>query len=321
MMRASPRRPALVLALFSVGILGGCSEARLMIHAAKKISAQGEVTDKGAYKIGNPYKINGLWYYPKVDYDYTETGIASWYGPNFHGKTTANGENFDQNLISAAHRTLPLPSLVRVTNLENGRSIRVRVNDRGPFAHGRIIDMSRRGAQLLGFQRKGTAKVRVEILAQESRQMALGIDGKGQSQIARASTDEDRPPVTAAPRVSVRSEPLGGEAAPATARQPAPRPIPVAAKTAAPPAEVERTAVGPTNMYIQAGAFTDFDNANRLRARLAVLGPTRVNQVALGEQTFFRLQIGPITDLAAADKMLERVINAGHTEARLIVDR
>ena len=148
-MRASPRRPALVLALISVGILGGCSEARLMIHAAKKISAQGEVTDNGAYKIGNPYKINGLWYYPKVDYDYTETGIASWYGPNFHGKTTANGENFDQNLISAAHRTLPLPSLVRVTNLENGRSIRVRVNDRGPFAHGRIIDMSRRGAQLL----------------------------------------------------------------------------------------------------------------------------------------------------------------------------
>lgn len=311
----------MVLALISVGILGGCSEARLMIHAAKKISAQGEATDNGAYKIGNPYKINGLWYYPKVDYDYTETGIASWYGPNFHGKTTANGENFDQNLISAAHRTLPLPSLVRVTNLENGRSIRVRVNDRGPFAHGRIIDMSRRGAQLLGFQRKGTAKVRVEILAQESRQMALGIDGKGQSQIAHASTDEDRPPVTAAPRVSVRSEPLGGEAAPATARQPAPRPIPVAAKTAAPPAEVERTAVGPTNMYIQAGAFTDFDNANRLRARLAVLGPTRVNQVALGEQTFFRVQIGPITDLAAADKMLERVINAGHTEARLIVDR
>ena len=88
-----------------------------------------------------------------------------------------------------------------------------------------------------------------------------------------------------------------------------------------PPTEVVRTAVGPTNMYIQAGAFTDFDNANLFRARLAGLGPTRVNQVALGEQTFFRVQIGPIADLPAADTMLERVIGAGHPEARLIVDR
>ncbi len=311
---------ALALALISMGFLGGCSEARLMIHAAKKIS--GHDGEGGAYKVGNPYKINGVWYYPKVDYDYVETGIASWYGPNFHGNATANGEHFDQNLVSAAHRTLPLPSLVRVTNLENGRSIRVRVNDRGPFAHGRIIDMSRRGAQLLGFHRQGTARVRVEILAQESRQLALALGGGGgsQSQIARAIAEEDRPPVTPAPRGAVRSEPLAGAPAPKPAAAPR-QPVPASVKIVEPPTEVVRTAVGPTNMYIQAGAFTEFHNANRLRAQLAVLGPTRVNQVALGDQTYFRVQIGPIKDLAAADSMLERVIGAGHSEARLIVDR
>ena len=107
------------------------------------------------------------------DLNYIETGIASWYGPNFHGKYTANGEIFDQNLITAAHRTLPLPSVVQVTNLENGRTISMRVNDRGPFAKNRIIDISRRGAQLLGFKEKGTAKVKVKILPDESRRIKI----------------------------------------------------------------------------------------------------------------------------------------------------
>src|SRR5215510_5128351 len=93
------------------------------------------------YKVGNPYQIAGVWYYPKEQPDYDQTGIASWYGPNFHGRLTANGEVFDSNQISAAHPTLPMPVNVRVTNLDNGRSIVVRINDRGPFVRGRIIDL------------------------------------------------------------------------------------------------------------------------------------------------------------------------------------
>lgn len=115
-------------------------------------------------KTGQPYRIAGKWYVPREDWNYDEIGIASWYGPKFHGRRTANGEIFDMNRVSAAHRTLPLPSHVRVTNLENGRAINVRVNDRGPFARGRIIDLSRRAAQLLGFQKRGTARVRVQII-------------------------------------------------------------------------------------------------------------------------------------------------------------
>ena len=101
----------------------------------------GTGTSHAGYKIGDPYQINGTWYYPAEDWSYDETGIASWYGEDFHGKYTANGEIFNLNAVTAAHRTLPMPSVVQVTNLENVRSIQVRVNDRGPFARGRILDL------------------------------------------------------------------------------------------------------------------------------------------------------------------------------------
>lgn len=112
-------------------------------------------------KIGRPYQVNGVWYVPARDDRYDETGVASWYGPGFHGGETANGEVFDAALMTAAHPTLPLPSFVRVTNLETGREITVRVNDRGPFADDRIIDLSRAAAEALGFADQGTARVRV----------------------------------------------------------------------------------------------------------------------------------------------------------------
>ena len=98
-------------------LISGCSETTFLVNSAKRIGSWG---DDPIYKVGNPYKINGKWYYPAVDYQYDEVGIASWYGPGFHGKSTANGEVFDQNKITAAHRTLPMPSIVKVTNLENG---------------------------------------------------------------------------------------------------------------------------------------------------------------------------------------------------------
>src|SRR5439155_21670494 len=119
-----------------------------------------------------PYQVNGVWYYPKVDYDYNATGTASWYGPGFDQKQTADGEIYDMNGLSAAHKTLPLPSVVTVTNLQNGREVRLRVNDRGPFVGDRLIDVSRRAAQLLGFETAGTMPVRVRILKRESIEVA-----------------------------------------------------------------------------------------------------------------------------------------------------
>ncbi len=121
-------------------------------------------TRQGVVKVGKPYAVAGNWYYPAPGAGYDEQGIASWYGPDFNGKSTANGEIYNMHHLSAAHPTLPMPSYVEVTNTANGRRIVVRVNDRGPYKAGRIIDLSKRAGQLLGVTRFGTAPVRVRYL-------------------------------------------------------------------------------------------------------------------------------------------------------------
>jgi rare lipoprotein A len=128
-------------------------------------------------KIGKPYVIAGKTYYPSYDPTYDKTGVASWYGPGFHGNRTANGEKYDKYDLTAAHPTLPMPSLVRVTNLDNGKSLVVRVNDRGPFAENRIIDLSKRSAQLLGIT--GLAKVRVQFLKEETERYLAEREQRG----------------------------------------------------------------------------------------------------------------------------------------------
>lgn len=140
------RRLRVCAPLFLLGLLAACA---------------GSPPPSAGYKLGKPYTIGGRTYVPTDERDYRETGVASWYGPGFAGKRTANGEIFDPNELTAAHRTLPLPSFVEVTNAQNGRTIVVRVNDRGPFARDRIIDLSRRAAQLLGFESSGIARVQV----------------------------------------------------------------------------------------------------------------------------------------------------------------
>jgi rare lipoprotein A len=131
-----------------------------------KVVADGEPVPKGGgrFKVGNPYRLNGKTYYPAHDPNYRAEGIASWYGRDFHGRLTANGEVYDMNALSAAHPTIPLPSYARVTNLENGRSIIVRVNDRGPYTKNRVIDLSIGTAKALHFYGKGLAQVRVEYV-------------------------------------------------------------------------------------------------------------------------------------------------------------
>lgn len=135
------------------------------VTASKRVTTAKRVKKGGgSFKIGKPYKVRGKWYHPKEEPNYDKKGYASWYGPNFHGRKTANGEIYDQYHLSGAHPTFPLPSYARVTNLKNGHSVIIRVNDRGPYAHGRIIDVSSKAADLLDFKREGTAKVRVQYV-------------------------------------------------------------------------------------------------------------------------------------------------------------
>jgi rare lipoprotein A len=155
---------SLALASCSGGV--GGIDPRYGVSASPRVVYAGQPVPKGGgvYRIGKPYVVGGRVYVPEVDPHYSAVGLASWYGDDFHGRYTANGEIFDKDSISAAHPTLPLPSYARVTNLSNNRSIIVRVNDRGPYAHGRLIDVSVKTAHLLGFHSHGTAKVKVEYV-------------------------------------------------------------------------------------------------------------------------------------------------------------
>ncbi|ENN87124.1 rare lipoprotein A precursor protein [Rhizobium freirei PRF 81] len=141
------------------------SEKEYGVKASPRVVNNGPVPKGGGrFMVGNPYQVKGKWYYPKEDFGYSKVGIASWYGSAFHGRLTANGEVYDQQSLTAAHPTFPLPSYARVTNVETGSSIIVRVNDRGPYHPGRIIDLSNKTAQMLDLQHSGTGDVRVQYV-------------------------------------------------------------------------------------------------------------------------------------------------------------
>jgi rare lipoprotein A len=150
----------------------------------------------GTYRVGKPYVVAGRTYVPEENIHYKGEGIASWYGDDFHGRLTANGEVYDMHSISAAHPTLPMPSYVRVTNLANDRSIVVRVNDRGPYAADRVIDLSVKTAQLLGFHDRGLARVRVEYVGRAP------LDGSDDRQLVATLRDGEAAPLPSAVRVA-----------------------------------------------------------------------------------------------------------------------
>jgi rare lipoprotein A len=268
----------------------------------------------GVYKIGEPYEQNGVWYQPHTQLDYDETGVASWYGPGFHGQRTANGEIFDESGLTAAHPTLPMPVNVRVTNLDNGRSLVLRVNDRGPFARGRIIDVSARAATLLGFYGKGTANVRVTYLARADMPGA-----------APAETAPEIAAAAAAPAAEVEMAALDPVAAvPATEQMPQSPPAdsqPAFAVSDSQPAATVAGVAAVTHIYVQAGAFVARDNAERMKSRLSVLGNSSISSIDRNGQLLYRVRIGPFDDVGAADAALAQLSGLGSSDAKLVVDR
>ncbi|MEW5962744.1 MAG: septal ring lytic transglycosylase RlpA family protein [Pseudomonadota bacterium] len=169
-MAVGGRGTAALLAIGGLMAVAGCASSERAapqrsadVRPSPQVVSGGGPIPKGGgvYKIGSPYQIAGRWYVPRDEPGYDQAGVASWYGSDFHGRRTANGEVFDMNALTAAHPTLPLPSLATVTNLDTGRTILVRINDRGPYAKDRLIDLSRRSARELGFEHMGTARVRV----------------------------------------------------------------------------------------------------------------------------------------------------------------
>ncbi len=246
----------------------------------------------GTYKVGKPYQVAGVWYVPKEDPTYNRVGTASWYGAQFHAKATANGEVFDMDALTAAHTTLPLPSLVEVTNLENGRKVIVRVNDRGPFVGDRIIDMSRAAARELGFEAKGLAKVRVRYVGRAP------LGGGGDPGVRRAEAPASLPPAPI-PYTQI-------------ARAPAPPPAPL--RTPEPP--LEAPAADPAASYrIQAGAFGDRVNAERAVSRLAHAGQAVIESTSGG---LYRVVLEAGADEGHAWMVRDQVASAGFADARVI---
>jgi rare lipoprotein A len=269
--------------------------------------------------VGSPYQIDGVWYYPQEQPDYDETGIASWYGPTFYGKYTANGELYDGDALSAAHRTLPMPVNVRVTNLENGKSIVVRVNDRGPYARGRIIDLSRHAAELLDVVRTGTARVRVSYLSRADLPGGAPPPPETSPEIAAA--------LPAAPTAKVETSPLntvpGSRVAPQGRQYAMPRPAasaPMQVPSSEPSGQVSQVAVpAETQLYVQVGAFSKIENARTLLSRLG--GGLRISALQRNGQTLYRVRTGPLNSVEDADAALSRITGAGSNDAHIVVDQ
>jgi len=259
------------LTLAIVALLVGCGGG-----APRPASGEG-----GHYKLGRAYEINGRWYEPVYEPEYSARGIASWYGEPFHGRKTANGERFDKNRLSAAHTTLPLPSLVEVTNLENGRSLVLRVNDRGPFVGDRLIDLSEAAAEELGFKQDGLAEVDVRFV-----------------RLADASGEPPRP--TAASTRVARVEDGGARDRPVRGGAPAPS-----------PRSCEL-------WYVQAGAFRDRESARNVAAVVERLfdGPVGGHSVRQGGLT--RIRVGPFDGHDAAHRALATVAREGYGDAFLL---
>jgi rare lipoprotein A len=263
----------------------------------------------GHYQIGEPYQVAGRWFTPKEQPNYDKTGPASWYGEAFNRRMTSNGEWFDMDRLTAAHPTLPLPSYAMVTNVSNGATIVVRINDRGPFVGPRIIDLSKQSASLLGFKRQGTAKVRVQYIGPAPlndngthlmamnrelengtplRQMIAAASGKRRLDTVQVAQSETEP------QQSYEAEP------------------------AQEIAQMEQSPPSAVNYFVQAGIFADPDNAERLRLEFVNIGPVQVAELEGNDGPVYRMRVGPFDNLNDAQIALNQVHGYGLPDAHLL---
>lgn len=329
------RLGAVIPVVLALGLLGGCASRGdgRALGGGPGGSDWSEIPDavprvEPLSKSGNPesYQVRGRRYYTqKTSAGHVERGLASWYGKQFHGRKTSSGERYDMYAMTAAHKTLPLPSYVRVTNMENGRTAVVKVNDRGPFHGPRVIDLSYSAAKKLGVVQKGTAMVELRALdpARPGAEPGPFLAAKG---TAKARPGRPAAPAARAPEVlpAPESAPALAAASPAAPRGDLEVPAPVgtprptsepgpgsalAAVEPAPPespttpsvAQARPKAKPPTTsdpgrgLYLQVGAFGDPKNAERLRQRLVanLRQQVRVQHSASGDSALYKVRIGP----------------------------
>ncbi len=325
---------ARILGLSALGgllvLLSGCASSAADKYAADMVQvadAVPKVEPKSRY--GNPksYVVFGKRYHTKASSrGHVEKGLASWYGKKFHGRKTSSGERYNMYAMTAAHKTLPLPTYARVTNVKNGRSIVVRVNDRGPFHGKRIIDLSYVAARKLGVVKTGTAMVEVRAI-DPSRP---GSGGRSENRFADAGSPSKPKKVALAKKTPAAAPKVVSKAQAEPAIQVAstsskPKPKPVAAPVSQPKiAALDRGSKpsGASTMYLQVGAFGSRTNAEQLRRKLVnqLAERVEVRTADGGKAPLFKVHVGPLNSRTEANHVSEKLASLGLPKPHVVME-
>ncbi len=291
--------------IFLILIQGCTSSVEVAANLGKKYlipKEEKKIIQKPIYKIGKKYNVGGKYYYPKKDLYYNKTGIASWYGPKFHGKLTANGEIYNQYALTAAHKTLPLPSAVKVTNLINNKSIVLRINDRGPFVNDRIIDLSSKAADILEIKRKGTGLVRVQILKQKSLHLEKLARQGFFPEIADLKETE-LPNITIPNKVTVNIKDTKNQ------------------KNVTKKINYNLKNLNKEyNIYIKLASFSSNKNAEIMKKKVSYIDKVKIYKIYKMNKTLYQVKAGPFTSVEKVDHVYSLLLQKGMQGAKIIIE-
>ena len=293
------------LIIFLILIQGCTSSVEIAANLGKKYiipKEEKKIMQKPIYKIGNKYNVNGKYYYPKKNLSYNKTGIASWYGPKFHGKLTANGEIYNQYALTAAHKTLPLPSAVKVTNLKNNKSIVLRINDRGPFVNDRIIDLSSKAADILDLKREGTGLVRVQILREKSIYLEK-LAKQGSFPEINDLKETELPNITIPTKVAVKIKDTKNQKI-------------VSKKINYNFKNLNKE----YKIYIKLASFSSKKNAEIMKKKVSYIDNVKIYKIYKMNRTLYQVKAGPFSSVEKVDQLHSLLLQKGMQGAKIIIE-
>ena len=291
--------------IFLILIQGCTSSVEVAANLGKKYlipKEEKKSIQKPIYKIGKKYNVGGKYYYPKKDLNYNKTGIASWYGPKFHGKLTANGEIYNQYALTAAHKTLPLPSAVKVTNLKNSKSIILRINDRGPFVNDRIIDLSSKAADILDLKREGTGLVRVQILREKSLYLEKLAKQGSFPEIADLK-EVELPKIFIHNKVAVKIKNTKNQ------------------KNISKKINYNLKNLNKAyKIYIKLASFSSNKNAEIMKKKVSYIDKVKIHKIYKMNKTFYQVKAGPFSSVEKVDELYSLLLKKGMQGAKIIIE-
>jgi len=291
--------------IFLILIQGCTSSLEVAANLGKKYlipKEQKKRIQKPIYKIGKKYNVGGKYYYPKKDLYYNKTGIASWYGPKFHGKLTANGEIYNQYALTAAHKTLPLPSAVKVTNLKNNKSLVLRINDRGPFVNDRIIDLSSKAADILDLKKEGTGLVRVQILKDKSLLLEKLAKKGSFPEIADLKRTE-LPSIIIPNKVTVKIKDTKNQ------------------KVISKKLNYNlKNSNKEYKIYIKLASFSSNKNAEIMKEKVSYIDKVKIYKIHKMNKTLYQVKAGPFLSVEKVDKLHSLLLKKGMQGAKIIIE-